>query len=97
MRDKAVTQVEFTSSDLGQPPIRPKKDLVYLMQTAGVGQGLAGEPGIDAHLQRGVAEVVEESEYAEDEKGHVDSVKVLTRTKVTMSIIETNGTITVLE
>lgn len=101
MRDRAVTQAEFTSSDLGQPPIKPKKDLVYLMQTAGVGQGLAGEVGVDAHLQRGVAEVVEEAEYSaggeEDEHKKLDSVKVTTRTKVTMSIIETNGTITVLE
>jgi len=101
MVDKAATQEEYSSSDLGQPPIRPKKDLVYLMQTAGVGQGLAGEIGVDAHLQRGVAEVVEEAEYneADPENSHKTdgTIKVTTRTKVTMSIIETNGTITVLE
>ncbi len=100
MVSRHATQEEYTSSDLGRPPVRPKKDLVYLMETAGVGQGLAGEIGVDAHLQRGVAEVVEEAEYTEPEEGnhHSDgTVTVKTRTKVTMTIIETNSKITVLE
>jgi len=101
MVDNAATVKEYTSTDLGRPPIRLKKDLVYLMNTAGVGQGLVGTIGEDAHLQRGCAEVVEEAEYNEKEenssKSDSGSIKVRTRTKVTMTVIQTNGDITVLE
>jgi hypothetical protein len=49
-------------------------------------------------MQRGVAEVVEESEYSpETEDSKLETVTVTTRAKVTMSIIETDGDITVLE
>lgn len=97
---KRATQKEYASTELGAPPIPLKKDSLYLMATSGVGQGLAGTLGKDMHLQRGVAEVVEEAKYNSDpnkKDGSGDTVKVTTRAKVTMSIIETNGDITVLE
>ncbi len=98
MVGKRATQKEYSSSELGAPPIPLKKDSLYLMATSGVGQGLAGTLGKDLHLQRGVAEVVEESVYSpETEDSKLETVTVTTRAKVTMSIIETDGEITVLE
>ena len=97
---KRTTQKEYASTELGAPPIPLKKDSLYLMATSGVGQGLAGTLGKDMHLQRGVAEVVEESEFNSDPNKNDDNsgtVTVTTRAKVTMSIIETCGEITVLE
>ncbi len=97
---KRSTQKEYASTELGAPPIPLKKDSLYLMATSGVGQGLAGTLGKDMHLQRGVAEVVEEVERNSDpnkKDGSGDTVTVTTRAKVTMSIIETCGEITVLE
>ncbi|AOZ97827.1 DUF6094 domain-containing protein [Butyrivibrio hungatei] len=97
---KRATQKEYASSDLGKPPIPLKKDSEYLMITAGVGQGFAGTRGKDLHLQRGVAEVIEEAEYKSGDGANASdngTIAVTTRAKVTMSIIETDGTITVLE
>ncbi len=95
---KRITQKEYTSSDLGRPPIMPKPDSLYLMGTSGAGQGVAGTLGVDAHLQRGIAEVIEESVFEPDPADPKQEIeRVTTRTKVSMTLIETNGTITVLE
>jgi len=92
------TQKEYTSTDMGRPPIPPKKDSMYLMITSGAGQGLAGEVGKDAHLQRGVAEIVEESVYETDPHNPEMEIEVVkSRTKVSMTTLETSGKITVLE
>lgn len=95
---RKVTQKKYASNDLGRPPIMPKADSLYLMATSGSGQGLAGTPGKDLHLQRGTAEVIEETEYKPDpNNAEKDIAVVTTRTKVSMRVIETNGKITVLE
>ena len=84
-------------NNLGKPPIPLKKDSLYLLATSGSGQGLTGsEENSDLHLQRGVAEVIEESEYSTDEKGK-EIEKVISRTKVSMTVVENDGKITVLE
>ena len=92
-----LTTPRFVINNLGKPPIPLKKDSLYLLATSGSGQGLTGsEATNDLHLQRGVAEVIAESEYHQEEDGKVRE-KVVTRTKVTMTVIENDGKITVLE
>lgn len=96
--DKHLTPPKFVTSNLGKPPIPLKKDSLYLLATSGSGQGYTGsiETG-DLHLQRGVAEVIEESEVVCDSNGKASEEKVTTRTKVTMTVIENSGKVTVLE
>lgn len=95
--DKNVSQEKYRVGDLGRPPIPPKKDSLYLMATTGCGQGIAGcEENHDIHLQRGVAEVVEESAVEKDEGSDKAIERVISRTKVTLTIIEQSGKITEL-
>jgi hypothetical protein len=68
------------------------------MGVAGAGQGFAGTLGKDLHLQRGTAEVIEETDYKPDPNNPDKEIEVVTsRTKVSMQILETNGKHTVLE
>lgn len=95
--DSRFTTPKFVVNNLGKPPIPLKKDSLYLLATSGSGQGLTGsEQTRDLHLQRGVAEVIEESTYVPNDDSSVVE-KVVKRTKVTMTIIENDGKITVLE
>lgn len=95
--DKSLTTEKYAVGDIGNPPIPLKKDSLYLMATSGAGSGLTGdETACDLHLQRGVAEVIEESEIREDEKGNPVEV-VTSRTKITMTVVQNNGQINVLE
>ena len=96
--NRKITQKVYASNDLGRPPIMPKADSLYLMATSGAGQGLAGTPGKDLHLQRGTAEVIDETEYKPDPNDPEKEVAVVTtRTKVSMQIFETSGKYTILE
>lgn len=98
--DKKLSYPEYRVNDLGKPPIPLKKDSMYLLATSGSGQGLTGsEETHDLHLQRGVAEVIEDAEVDVDEEDpkRQATVKVTTRTKVTMTVVEQSGKITVLE
>lgn len=93
-----LTPKPFQVNDLGKPPIPLKKDSLYLLATSGAGQGKAGQEGIDLHLQRGVAEVVEDKEYKPDPNDADKEILVVTsHTRVTMTLIETDGTITTIE
>lgn len=93
-----ITVKPFAVNDLGKPPIPLKKDSMYLLATSGAGQGIAGKLGEDMHLQRGVAEVVEDKEYKPDPNDEKKEICVVTsHTRVTMTLIETNGTITTVE
>lgn len=92
-----LTVKPFEVNDLGKPPIPLKKDSLYLLATSGAGQGKAGEKGVDLHLQRGVAEVVEDKEYKPDPNDDKKEMLVVTtHTRVTMTLIETDGTITTI-
>lgn len=96
--DKRISMPRYKANSLGKPPIPLKKDSLYLLSTVGTGQGLTGSvESSDVHLQRGVAEVVEDSELLTNGSGEVNAEKVTTRTKITMSIIEASGKITELE
>lgn len=87
---------QFLASDIGRPPIPPKNDSMYLLSVCGVGSGKAGEEGKDLHLQRGIAEVVEEkeSEVQDDGKNKKVVDKYTTRTAIKMTIIQSDGVIT---
>lgn len=96
---KRLSQKEFEQNKVGRPPIPPKKDSLYLMATSGYGAGITGtEENHDVHLQRGVAEVIEESVFEKDPNNPDKTIeRVTSRTQITMSVVENNGRITVLE
>jgi len=94
--NRNLTQEVYKVGDIGKPPIPLKKDSLYLLCTSGCGQGKSGsEEKNDIHLQRGIAEVIEESDIREDETGNATET-VTSRTKVTMTIVEQSGRITEL-
>lgn len=90
-----VTQKTFGASKVGMPPIPLKKDSLFLLAAAGVGQGIVGTAGEDMHLQRGVVRVVEDVR-ALDTNGNTDAVSVTQRSQVVMHLVETSGKITEL-
>lgn len=93
--DKQVAVPKYFVSNIGRPPIPLKKDSMYLLATSGGGQGVTGsEETGDLHLQRGVAEVIEEGVV---EPGATEDscskARVTTRTQVSMTVIQNNGRI----
>ena len=100
--EKKVTVPCFSGGELKRPPIPLKKDSLYLLATSGYGQGLAGsEENRDLHLQRGVAEIIEtervvgeDFSYEDEDEDKPGTLVVQTKTSISMSIIENNGTIT---
>ena len=93
---KKLTVKPFKSKEAGRPPIPPKNDIQYLRAVSGEGSGFSGEEGVDLHLQRGVAEVVEDISFKKAEDGSEVMVST-THTDITMTLIETNGRITTLK
>lgn len=93
--ERQVSVPAYAVNNIGRPPIPLKKDSMYLLATSGGGQGLTGsEENGDLHLQRGVAEVIEEGVVepgATDESS--SKVRVTTRTQVSMTVIQNNGRI----
>lgn len=95
--DKKISQPEFSDTKLKRPPIPLKKDSLYLLATSGAGQGYTGSiANKDLHLQRGVAEVVEDVHENFNDEDDVSSITVTQRTAISMHIVENNGTITTL-
>ena len=87
----------YTATELGHPAIPLKKDLLYLCAISGGGQGLTGsEENRDLHLQRGVAKVVTNQFLKKKGEDKAECVET-SSTKITLNIIENDGTITVLE
>ena len=86
----------YLATEIGNPPVPLKKDLLYLCAVSGGGQGLVGdEENGDLHLQRGEARIVKE-ERIEEDKAKPRLVET-SRTKIVLNIIENDGTITSLE
>lgn len=97
MINAKVTQKPFADTDLKRPPVPLKKDSLYLLATSGAGQGFTGSvEKKDLHLQRGIAEIIEESHENCDEDGNATTITVTTRTAISMHIVQNNGTITTL-
>lgn len=88
---------EYRATELGRPAVPLKKDLLYLCAIAGGGQGLTGsKENHDLHLQRGVAKVLTDNNVAADASGKMELVES-SYTKITLNIIENDGTISTLE
>ncbi len=102
--DRRIAVKCFSEGELKRPPIPVKNDSLFLLVASGVGQGFTGsEENGDLHLQRGVAEVIEEShipssedEYGDEEETHTGRMVVTTRTAISMTVLENDGTIHVL-
>lgn len=96
--DQKASQPKFADTKLKRPPIPLKKDSLYLLATSGAGQGLTGSIETkDLHLQRGVAEVVEDTRYnSTDDPEDSGTLTVTTHTAISMHIVENDGTITKL-
>lgn len=93
--DEKVSIEAYAAVDIGRPPIPLKKDSLYLLAIAGAGQGLAGdESNGDLHLQRGVADVVENTEVVPNQD--VNMVKCTSSTAISLTIIENDGKISEL-
>lgn len=87
------TEIEsFAAVELGEPILPPSPSMCYLMATVGGGAGLCGDEGT-LHLQRGIAEVVKENHEEAREDGSCVVVET-TRTKMSLKILENDGTIT---
>lgn len=99
LTSRELTVTPYIRNKAGRPPIPPKKDTLYLMATSGYGAGLAGsEENKDMHLQRGVVEMVNDVAQERDPRNPKKMIeRVVSRAKVTMTIVENDGRITVLE
>lgn len=95
--DERVSVPHYLVCSMGRPLIPLKKDSMYLLATSGGGQGLTGsEETNDLHLQRGVAEVIEENEVELKANSDGATCRSTTRTSITMTIVQNNGKITAL-
>lgn len=102
--ERRISVKKFSEGALKRPPIPVKNDSLFLLVASGVGQGYTGsEENGTLHLQRGVAEVIEEShvpssndEYEDECTEKAGKVVVTTRTSIKMTILENNGTVHVL-
>ncbi|MCR5837016.1 MAG: hypothetical protein K6G88_10965 [Lachnospiraceae bacterium] len=93
----ALSIKAFSANDMGRPPVMPNQNVLYLLSTLGCGSGITGsEDNMDIHLQRGNARICEYSFEEVNEKGNVEAVTQRS-TKVSVTILENDGTFTVLE
>lgn len=92
--DESITVPKVIDGIEENPPIPLKKDLLYLVATCGGGSGLTGTEGVDMHLQRGHAEVVENIEIERDPKTGKSMQIVRTEPAISMTILEDSGKIT---
>lgn len=87
----------YRATELGHPAVPLKKDLLYLCAIAGGGHGLTGSKQThDLHLQRGVAKVLTDQQITKKENGQTEMIES-SYTKISLNIIENDGTISVLE
>ncbi len=86
-----------TRIDVGHPLMDLKPDLKYLMIASGVCQGAIMEGTPYEHYQRGTVKVVEDivQNNTEEEDGESSgTVTVTSHAKITMTVVERDGTIT---
>lgn len=96
--DLRMSVPEYVVNNIGNPPIPLKKDSLYLLATSGAGQGITGsEETKDIHLQRGVAKLIEDQQIETSVDGEKCFARVTTRTQITMTIVQNNGKIDVLQ
>lgn len=96
--DLRISVPEYVVNNIGKPPIPLKKDSLYLLATSGAGQGITGsEENNDIHLQRGVAKLIEDQQVETSANGEKCFARLTTRTQITMTIVQNNGKIDVLQ
>lgn len=94
---KKIGVVPYVNEDIPVPPVMPNQNTLYLLSTLGCGSGVTGtKEGRDMHLQRGCAQIVERQFEDVNDDGSVDLVKQMS-TRVTVTILEQDGTFTVLK
>ncbi len=87
----------YTGCNLNRPIVPVSKEISYLLAVSGGGQGLAGnEDEGTLHLQRGSARKDEEEDINYDEKNKPNKITVSSYTKIQLTIIQNDGTITQL-
>ena len=98
--DDRIAIKPYGTTSVFRPPIPMKADSMYLLAVSGGGQGLTGSVETnDLHLQRGVAEVIEESSTEEQGEGANKKkvVTVKTRTEISLRTVQqADGRIDVL-
>lgn len=88
---------KYLATELGNPPVPLKKDLLYLCAISGGGQGLVGSTETnDLHLQRGVVKVIVQNDVEKNDKGDA-IVKETSYSKIALNVIQNDGSITLLE
>lgn len=94
---KKIGVKPYENDDVPVPPVMPNQNTLYLLSTLGCGSGITGSvEGKDIHLQRGCAKIVERVFDDVNDDGSVDRVKQVS-TQVSVTILENDGTFTVLE
>lgn len=91
---KRLSVPRFQLVNCGNPPMPPKKDHLFTLAVAGIGQGMAGK-GATTHLQRGVCKLSEKSFFEQGEDGKYYE-KVVQQTTTSMVVLEQDGTFTEL-
>lgn len=91
-QSRRIRESEYRQVGLNNPPVKLKKDLLYMCAISGGGQGYCGsEETGDLHLQRGVVKTVKEEEVCQDEKGNNTLIEH-SRSAVSMTLLENDGT-----
>lgn len=91
-----VSTIEPYGRDECHPPIKLKKNHLYLLAVSGEGQGLVGDEDEGTlHLQRGSARRVSKSSVKKEGDKNIEVVT--TSTQITMKVVESDGTITLLQ
>ena len=91
-QETRLKNMEYRQSRLNSPPVKLKKDLLYMLAISGGGQGYCGsDENDDLHLQRGVVKMVTEDEVRKSEDGTANVIVEHTRAVVSMTILENNG------
>ena len=89
-----LSQKQYQSGRMEQPPIPLKPDSKFLCMVCGKGEGYVECDS--PHLQRGVVRVVEEQSLRTDKTGKKEVV-VISSSKVSLLVVEQSGVITKVE
>ena len=91
----SLFQKKYCGCDLERPIVPVSNDMAYLLAVIGGGQGYAGsEAEGTLHLQRGVAKHKETDTVEYDDDGNAKRIESKQCTKICLTIIENNGSIT---
>lgn len=94
---KKLSVEPFSEAQIGRPPTMPNTNILYLLSTLGLGMGKTGcKENRDEHLQRGCARV-QESKFIESDQDGNEMEVTQRSTKITVTVLEQDGTFSTLE